>query len=474
MSFFENGVSVEEAVKKVQAGEISAKSLVEKSLKTIHEKNSVINAFITICDESAIKTAENLDNLSTDEKKKLPLCGIPVAIKDNIAVKNIRMTCASKMLENFVPPFDAHIVEELKKAGAIIIGKTNMDEFAMGSSNETSFFKAVKNPHDNTRVSGGSSGGSAAAVAADMVPLAIGSDTGGSVRQPASLCGIVGLKPTYGLVSRFGLTAVSSSLDAIGPMANSIEDAEYLLRVIATFDKRDATHCGENYTGMQEKDIKDAVIGLPKEYLSDDLPSDVRAIIDEKVKYLKEKGAKFIDISLGNIKEAVAAYCVIADAEISSNFQKFDGVRFGYRSPNAKNIDDLYKNTRAEGFGDEVKRRIMFGTFFLSTGYYDKYYLKAMQVRTLINKSFEEAFSKCNAILSPITLAPAFKFGEVSDPVQMYMQDAYAVAASLTGCSAVSLPAGKINGLPIGIQIMAPNFKGEYAFAIAKELEKSN
>jgi len=474
MSFFESGVSVEEAVKKVHAGEISAKSLVEKSLKTIHEKNSKINAFITICDDLAIKTAEILDNLNTDEKKKLPLCGIPIALKDNICVKGIRMTCASKMLENFVPNYDAHIVEKLKKAGAVIIGKTNMDEFAMGSSNETSFFGAVKNPHDNERVSGGSSGGSAAAVAADMVPLAIGSDTGGSVRQPASLCGIVGLKPTYGLVSRLGLAAVASSLDAIGPMANSVEDVEYLLRIIATADKRDGTHCGKNYQRMTEKNIKDAVIGLPKEYLSNDLPKDTRVLFDEKVKYLKDKGAKFVDITLGNIKEAVAAYCVIADAEISSNFQKFDGVRFGYRSPNSKVIDDLYKNTRAEGFGEEVKRRIIFGTFFLSTGNYDKYYIKAMQVRTLINKSFEEAFSKCNAILSPITLTPAFKFGEVSDPVQMYLQDSFAVSASLTGCSAISLPMGKIGGLPIGIQIMAQNFKGEYAFAIAKELEKSN
>ena len=472
MSFFEN--TVEEAVKQVQNGEVSAKSLVEKSLSIINEKNGEINAFITICGDSARQTAENLDKLSADEKKKLPLCGIPVALKDNINVKGVRMTCGSKMLENYISSFDAHIVEELKKAGAIIIGKTNMDEFAMGSSNETSYFGAVKNPCNLEFSSGGSSGGSAAAVAAGMVPLAIGSDTGGSIRQPASFCGIVGIKPAYGTVSRYGPVAVASSLDQLGTMANSVADAEYLLKIISAADSRDTTHCGKNYAGAGKADIKNAVIGIPKEYLTDDLPKEIRSLFDEKVEFLKSKGVKIIEISLKNPKSAVAAYSTIAAAEISSNMSCFDGVRFGYRSPNAKNIDDMFKMSRAEGFGEEVKRRIILGTYFLSSGNFEKYYMKAAKVRSLVIRDFENAFAKCNAVLSPTTMSPAFKIGEIGDPLKMYLNDIFAVSANLSGCSAMSLPMGKINGLPVGIQIMAANFKGEYANTIAEELEKSN
>jgi aspartyl-tRNA(Asn)/glutamyl-tRNA(Gln) amidotransferase subunit A len=472
MSFFDK--PVESVAKSVQIGEISAESIVEKSLAAISEKNGEINAFITVCDDYARQTAKSIDNLSVQERKKLPLCGIPIAVKDNISTKGIRTTCGSKMLENYIPPYDAHVVEELKKAGAVIVGKTNMDEFAMGSSNETSYFGTVKNPHDLQRVPGGSSGGSAAAVAAEMVPLALGSDTGGSIRQPASYCGIVGLKPTYGLVSRYGLVAFASSLDQIGPMAASVEDMEYLLRVIATADKRDSTNCGRNYEPYAPKNVKDAVIGVPKEYLSDDLPKEVRSIFDEKVKFLKDKGVKFVDISLENMKYAIAVYYVIATAEASSNLSRFDGVRFGYRSQNAKTLDEMFKMTRAEGFGEEVKRRIMLGTYVLSSGYYDAYYLKAAQVRSLIAKDFKNAFLKCDAILSPVTPSPAFKIGEIGDPLQMYLNDIYTVSVNLAGCSGLALPMGKINGLPVGIQLMAANFKGEFAYAIAKELEKSN
>ncbi|MDR0304791.1 MAG: Asp-tRNA(Asn)/Glu-tRNA(Gln) amidotransferase subunit GatA [Chitinispirillales bacterium] len=472
MGFFD--VSVENVSKKVQTGEISAKSIIEKSLTVIAEKNKYINAFITVCDDYARQTAKNIDDLSLEEKRKLPLCGIPIAVKDNISTKGIRTTCGSKMLENYIPPYDAHVVEELKKAGAIIVGKANMDEFAMGSSNETSYFGTVKNPHDLQRVPGGSSGGSAAAVAADMVPLALGSDTGGSIRQPASYCGIVGLKPAYGMVSRYGLIAFASSLDQIGPMANSIEDAEYLLRVIASADKRDSTNCQKSYTGVETKNIKDAIVGIPKEYLSDDLPKDVRTLFEEKVKFLKDAGIKFVDISLENMKYAIAVYYIIATAEASSNLSRFDGVRFGYRSSNSKTIDDMFKFTREEGFGEEVKRRIMLGTYVLSSGYYDAYYIKAAQVRSLIAQDFKNAFVKCNVILSPVTPSSAFKIGEIGDPLQMYLNDIYTVSANLAGCSGLALPMGKINGLPIGIQLMAPNFKMEFSYAIAKELEKFN
>jgi aspartyl-tRNA(Asn)/glutamyl-tRNA(Gln) amidotransferase subunit A len=472
MNFFEK--SVEEVVKDIQNGNVSAKTIVEKSLSAIEEKNGTINAFITICGDYARERAQALDNLSPSEKKNLPLCGIPIAIKDNISTKGIRTTCASKMLENYLPTYDAHVVEELKKAGAVIVGKTNMDEFAMGSSNETSYFGAVKNPHDLQRVPGGSSGGSAAAVAAGMVPLAIGSDTGGSIRQPASYCGIVGLKPTYGLVSRYGLIAFASSLDQIGPMANTVDDAQYLLKAIATTDKRDSTNCSKTYTQASPKaDIKDAVIGLVKEYMNDDADKNIRAIFDEKVRFLKDRGAKFVDISLENAKYAVATYCIISMAEASANFSCLDGVRFGYRNPKAKTIDEMFKMTRAEGFGDEVKRRIMLGTYVLSSGYYDAYYLKATKVRALITKDFENAFTKCNAILSPATPTTAFKIAEICDPLKMYMNDTYTVSANLTGCSSLAMKMGEIAGLPVGMQVMAPNFKGEYAYAVSKELEKT-
>jgi aspartyl-tRNA(Asn)/glutamyl-tRNA(Gln) amidotransferase subunit A len=349
-----------------------------------------------------------------------------------------------------------------------------MDEFAMGSSNETSFFGCVKNPYDLTRVSGGSSGGSAAAIAAGMVPLALGSDTGGSIRQPASFCEVVSVKPTYGLVSRYGVSALASSFDQVGPMANSIDDAKYLLQVIATADKRDATNCQKAFVGFAKKEINGAVIGLPKEYLTSDLPQNVRALFDEKVKYLKDNGAKFVDISLENTEHSVSAYCVLATAEASSNMSCIDGVRFGYRSKEAKTLDEMYKLTRAQGLGEEVKRRIMLGTYFLSSGQYEAYYLQAARIRSLIIADFNKAFAECDIILSPITPTPAFKIGEILDPVQMYLNDKYVVSANLVGCPAVALPMGKIDGLPIGIQIMAPNFKGEYAYAVSKELEKSN
>jgi len=455
--------TVEGIVGKVWEGELSAGWLVDYTLAAIGEKNGEINAFITVCDDNARKRAEKLDALSLDERKKLPLCGIPVAVKDNISTKGVRTTCGSKILSNYLPPYDAKVVEKLENAGAIIVAKTNMDEFAMGSSNETSFFGSVRNPSDLERVPGGSSGGSAAAVAAKIVPLALGTDTGGSIRQPASFCGTVGLKPAYNSVSRYGLIGLAPSLDQIGILANSLGDAQYLLRVIADNDE-DFVAAG--------KQAKDAVIGVPADCLGEGLSEKVRVLFEEKVAFLKSLGAKVVQVSLGDAKTALAAYHVIAAAEASSNLSCFDGVRFGFRSPQAKNIDEMYRMTRTEGFGEEVKRRILFGTFVLSSGFYEKYYLKATQVRTLIIERFEAAFAQCDILLSPTTSTTAFKLGAVRDPLEMYLNDIFAAGANLVGCTALSVPMGTIDGLPIGIQISAPRSKGGLSYAVAAKLEE--
>lgn len=471
MAFFD--VPVVEIVKKVWAGELSARSIVDRSLLAIDTKNVEINAFITVCHDLARKRADEIDSLTIEERMHMPLCGIPVAVKDNIVTKGIRTTCASKMLETFIPPYDADVVERLIAAGAIIVGKTNMDEFAMGSSNENSAFGSVKNPRDLTAVPGGSSGGSAAAVAADMVPLSLGSDTGGSIRQPASHCGVVGMKPSYGAVSRYGLVAFASSLDQIGPIAQRVDDAELLLSVIAGVDNRDSTNRGKVYR-RKASALSDITIGLPKEYLSDGLTPVVSEKIAAVRVALEKEGVSFTEISLPNVRHAIATYYVIATAEASTNLSRFDGVKYGYRCDKATLLDDMYCTTRKEGFGAEVKRRIMLGTYVLSSGYYDAYYLKATQVRTLIAKDFEEAFKKCDAILSPVTPAPAFKMGEkVSDQLQMYLTDIYTVSANLAGIPGISVPAGSSGILPIGAQFMTKEWNDSLLFELACAVEAS-
>ncbi len=457
MSFFDTSVS--EVVSQVQAGTITALELVEKSLAVIAEKNPEINAFITVSAAEARARAKEIDALSSEEKSKMVLCGIPVAVKDNISTKGIMTTSGSKILDGYIPPYDAHVVEKILAAGAVIVGKTNLDEFAMGSSNENSAYGIVRNPRNLNAVPGGSSGGSAAAVAADMVPLALGSDTGGSIRQPASHCGIVGVKPTYGLVSRYGLIAYASSLDQIGPMGHRVDDCALLLSVIAGEDRRDSTNSGKNYEIGSFGSLKGKKIGLPAEYFGEGLTDEVRAIIDESKAKLVAAGAELVTVHLPNVSHAIASYYVIATAEASSNLSRFDGVKFGYRAQGTTSLIDMYKKTRAEGFGEEVKKRIMLGTYVLSSGYYDAYYLKAAQVRTLITRDFENAFKECDLILSPVTPAPAFMIGEkTSDPIQMYLTDIYTVSANLAGIPGVSIPAGEVNGLPVGAQLMAPKW----------------
>ena len=470
MAFFD--ISVAEVVKEIQQGTRTALSVVEQSLATITEKNDEINAFITVVAEKALNRARELDALSLDEKKLLPLLGIPVAVKDNISTDGIETTCASKILAGYVPPYDAHVVEKLLAAGAVIVGKTNLDEFAMGSSNENSAFGLVRNPKNTNTVPGGSSGGSAAAVAADMVPLSLGSDTGGSIRQPASHCGVVGMKPTYGMVSRYGLVAFASSLDQIGPMAHRVEDAELLLSVISGEDRRDSTNGGKSYTPAPSQPLKGLRVGLPSEYFAEGLTQGVRECVDAAIETLKAAGALCVDVSLPTVSAGIATYYVIATAEASTNLARFDGVKYGHRGSDLSSLDAMYNSTRQEGFGDEVKRRIMLGTYVLSSGYYDAYYLKAAQVRTKIADDFTKAFEQCDVLLSPVTPAPAFTIGEkVDDPLQMYLTDIYTVSANLAGIPGISIPAGESNGLPVGVQVMAPNWGESIMFQVARQLE---
>ncbi len=470
MSFFDKNVA--EVVVDVQNGTTSAASLVEKSLAVIAEKNELINAFITVSADEARKRAAEIDALSADEKAKLPLCGIPIGVKDNINTKGIITTAGSKMLKNYNSPYDAAVVEKLNAAGAIIVGKTNLDEFAMGSSNENSAYGLVRNPRNTDTVPGGSSGGSAAAVAADMVPLTLGSDTGGSIRQPASHCGIVGMKPTYGMVSRYGLIAFASSLDQIGPMGHTVDDCALLLSVLSGEDRRDSTNGGESFEYRASESISGKKIGIPEEYFGEGLTDEVRAIIDESKAKLEAAGATFVPVHLPNVSNAIATYYVIATAEASSNLSRYDGVKFGFRAEGANSLIDMYKSTRAQGFGEEVKRRIMLGTYVLSSGYYDAYYLKAAQVRTLISQDFENAFKQCDLILSPVTPAPAFKIGEkTSDPLKMYLTDIYTVSANLAGIPGISVPAGTIDGLPVGAQLMAPKWGESVMMDAADQLQ---
>jgi aspartyl-tRNA(Asn)/glutamyl-tRNA(Gln) amidotransferase subunit A len=460
MAFFD--FTIAEAAKRMAEGSLRCVDVTGHALSLIDQKDRNLHAFLSVNREDALRRAEELDRLPPVEKKRLSLLGVPVAVKDNICTRGVRTTCASRVLENFVPPYDAAVVEALRGAGAVIVGKTNMDEFAMGSSTESSAFGATQNPACAGRIPGGSSGGSAAAVAAGMVPAALGSDTGGSIRQPCSHCGCVGLKPTYGRVSRYGLVAFASSLDQIGPIASRVQDVGKLLEVIATADLRDSTNARKPYREETEAyggDIGKLTIGLPREYFGEGLSAGVRDVLGALLAGMKKSGAEVTEISLPNVKYSIATYYIICTAEASSNLARYDGVKYGRRAENAATLADMYTASREEGFGAEVKRRIMIGTYVLSAGYYDAYYLKAARMRTLIMRDFERAFKSCDVIMSPVAPSPAFSMGEkVSDPLQMYLTDIYTVSANLAGIPGISVPAGAANGLPVGVQFMAPQW----------------
>ena len=450
-----------ELSKLLHEGDISSVELTQHYIDRIKTHNNQLNAYITICEDNALKQARDADQ-KIQQKTAGKLTGIPIAHKDIFCTKGIRTSCASKMLDNFISPYNATVVEKVNTAGMVTLGKTNMDEFAMGSSNETSFYGPVKNPWDNTRVPGGSSGGSAAAVTANLAPVATGTDTGGSIRQPASLCNLTGLKPTYGRISRYGMIAFASSLDQAGPLARSAEDAALLLNEMAGFDSLDSTSVERDvpdYTTTLQDSIEGLKIGLPKEYFSEGLDPQVAATIEAAIKTYESLGATIKDITLPNTGLAVPTYYVVAPAECSSNLSRMDGVRFGHRCDNPKDLLDLYQRSRGEGFGEEVKRRIMTGTYALSSGYYDAYYLKAQQCRRLISNDFQQAFNDIDVIMGPTTPTTAFKLGEKTDePISMYLADIYTISTNLAGLPALSIPAGFVKGLPVGLQIIGNYF----------------
>ena len=451
--------SIKEIKKMISKKEISNVEIVNEVFKNISE-NEHLNAFITLNEEDSIKKAAYLDNNPSD----LALSGIPFAQKDLFCTKGLRTTCGSNILNNFIPPYSATVIENLENAGCISVGKTNMDEFAMGSSNETSFFGNVQNPWGENLVPGGSSGGSAAVVAAGIVPAASGTDTGGSIRQPASLCGITGLKPTYGRISRWGMIAFASSLDQAGPMARSAEDCALILNEMCSHDEKDTTSLDENIPDFQKhlnESLKGKKIGIVKDLDLSSLDNEVVKVYEESLNEFTSLGAKLVDITLPNLSLSVPTYYVIAPAECSSNLSRFDGVKFGRRSENPKNLEELYVQTRSEGFGDEVKRRILIGSYVLSAGYYDAYYKKAQQVRRLIKNDFDSAFTKVDVIMTPTTRGTAFEMGSKgSDPIQMYLEDLFTISANLAGLPAMSLPNGNINNRPLGLQIIG-NFLDE-------------
>jgi aspartyl-tRNA(Asn)/glutamyl-tRNA(Gln) amidotransferase subunit A len=445
----------------LRAGDYSSRELTQHFLQRIERLDGELNSLVTVTAESALAAAD-----AADERLKsgdgTPLTGIPIIQKDIFCTQGVKTSCGSRMLDNFISPYDACVTERLMQAGAVSLGKANMDEFAMGSSNETSYYGPVKNPWDLTKVPGGSSGGSAASVAARLAAAATGTDTGGSIRQPSAFCGITGLKPTYGRVSRFGMIAFASSLDQAGPMAQSAEDAALLLQAMAGFDKRDSTSANEsvpNYSAGLGDSLEGLKIGLPKEYFGEGLDPAVAASIESAIDVYRKLGAEVKEISLPNSGLAVPTYYVVAPAECSSNLSRFDGVRFGYRCEAPKDLEDLYKRSRGEGFGAEVKRRIMIGTYALSAGYYDAYYLKAQKTRHLISDDFKQAFQEVDVIMGPTAPTTAFGLGEkMDDPVTMYLNDIYTIATNLAGLPGMSLPVAPANGLPVGLQIIGNYF----------------
>lgn len=470
--------TLSEIAKDIKDKKVTIKEVLDSVYKRIEEVEPKVGAYITLTKKEAYKRAEKLqEKLDNGEDIGL-LGGVPIAIKDNICTKNVKTTCASKMLENFEPIYNATVIEKLEDAGAIMIGKTNMDEFAMGSSTETSYFKKTANPWDVERVPGGSSGGSAACVSADMAYAALGSDTGGSIRQPASYCSVVGLKPTYGLISRYGLIAFASSLDQIGPFGKTVEDAAIMLNVIAGHDKKDTTSADlekKDYTKSLVNDVKGMKIGIPVTFVNDGINNDVKEAYDNSVNTLKELGAEIVDVKLEYAKYSLATYYIIATAEASSNLGRYDGIRYGHRAKEFSDLIDLYTKSRTEGFGDEVKRRIMLGTYVLSSGYYDAYYKRAQQVRTLIVEDFKKTFESCDAIMIPTAPNTSFKMGEHStNPLEMYLEDIFTVPVNIAGLPAISIPGGfASNGMPIGLQFITKAFDEEKLLQIAYTYEQN-
>jgi aspartyl-tRNA(Asn)/glutamyl-tRNA(Gln) amidotransferase subunit A len=460
----------------LQSGEFSSVELTRHFLERIERLDTQLNSFITVTAERAIAAAEAADARRRSGDAGA-LTGVPIAHKDIFCTEGVRTSCGSRMLDGFIAPYESTVTARLQAAGAVVLGKTNMDEFAMGSSNETSYYGPVRNPWDTARVPGGSSGGSAAAVAARLTPAATGTDTGGSIRQPAALCGVTGLKPTYGRVSRWGMIAFASSLDQGGPIARTAEDCALMLGAMAGFDPRDSTSIDrpvDDYAASLDESISGLRIGLPKEYFGEGLAADVAAQIEAAVEQLKGLGAEIIELSLPNTHLAVPAYYVVAPAECSSNLARFDGVRYGYRCEEPKDLLDMYTRTRGEGFGAEVKRRIMVGTYALSAGYYDAYYLKAQKIRRLISGDFAQAFERVDVILGPTAPTTAFRLGEkADDPVTMYLSDIYTIAVNLAGLPAMSIPAGQSDGLPVGLQLIGDYFEEGRLLNVAHQFQQA-
>ena len=457
-------------------GELSAVEAVEATLASIREKDAATNSFITVDEEGALARAKEVQEKIDSGQLQGPLAGVPIAVKDNICTKGVKTTCASKILYNFVPTYTAEAVLNLEKAGMVVIGKTNMDEFAMGSTTETSYFGPVKNPWDETRVPGGSSGGSCAAVAAGECTCALGSDTGGSIRQPSSYCGVTGMKPTYGTVSRYGLIAYGSSLDQIGPIAKDVTDCALLLDTIASYDRKDSTSIAResySFTASLDGGVKGLKIGIPSDYFSEGLDPEVASAVKGAAEVLKSLGAVVEEFDLSLVDYAIPAYYVIACAEASSNLARFDGVKYGYRTEEYEGLHNMYKKTRSEGFGAEVKRRIMLGSFVLSSGYYDAYYLKALRTKALIRQAYDRAFEKYDVILGPASPTTAPKIGEsLSDPLKMYLGDVYTIATNLAGLPGLCLPCGRDSkGMPVGVQLQADCFKEDRIFRAAYAYE---
>lgn len=471
-------MSIKKLVTKIKSSDVKSYDVVKSYIEVIQKKEDKINAFLLLQIDEALEKAKQIDEKIKNGEQLGLLAGIPIAIKDNICMSGVKTTCASKMLEDFISPYDATIIKKLLDEDAILIGKTNLDEFAMGSSTENSAIKVTKNPIDITRVPGGSSGGSAAAVGSQMVPLSIGSDTGGSIRQPASFCGVVGMKPTYGLVSRFGLIAFASSLDQIGPFSMTVEDNAYLLNVLAGEDDLDCTTVkgfqNIDYTKDLGLDITGIKIGIPKEFIEEGLDFEIKETILKNVELLKELGCEVEKFSLPIVKDGLAPYYIISSAEASSNLARYNSVSYGYRTKDYKSIDEMIQKSRSEGFGSEVKRRIMLGTYVLSSGYYDAYYNKAQKFRTKLKSDFKETFKKYDIILSPVSPTLPFKIGEkCEDPTKMYLSDIYTVNVNLAKVPALSMPGGKSReGLPIGIQLIGDLFTEDKIYKVAYQLEK--
>lgn len=470
--------------KKIKAGEVSVAEAAKACMDSIERYDSEYNCFVTVADrEGVMKQAEEIQKKIDNGELTGPLAGVPVAIKDNMCLNGMLTTCSSKILSNFVPTYTSEAVEKLIEAGMVIVGKTNMDEFAMGSTTETSYYGETKNPWDKNKVPGGSSGGSAAAVAAEEVVCALGSDTGGSIRQPASFCGVTGIKPTYGRVSRYGLIAYGSSLDQIGPLAKDVTDCAALLEIISQYDKKDSTSVNRDdndFTGALVDDVKGLKIGLPRDYFSEGLDPDIKDAVYAAAKKLEEKGAIVEEFDLGMVEYTIPTYYIIAAAEASSNLERFDGVKYGYRTDSYTDLHNMYKKSRSEGFGPEVKRRIMLGSFVLSSGYYDAYYVKALKSKALIKQAYDKAFEKYDIILGPVAPTTALKMGEsLSDPIKMYLGDVYTVPVNLAGLPGISLPCGyDRDGMPIGLQMVSDAFnektiiRAAYAYEQTREYKR--